>query len=142
MLVRFILVQMSYPGKKAVLRCCNCSCSGTFCGLEMLKSQPFLILPYQQKLLQAHPAKQQHLKSPVRWVIKCSRKCTARAGGGVRCFQQSQLPGGPTCPSEAHPDVDVRWSKLEVSAVGPKNAGGMETRAEAAWGIWWSSVLV
>lgn len=50
MLVQFILVQMSYPGKKAPLCCCNCVCSETFCGLEMLKSQ---ILPYQQKLLLA-----------------------------------------------------------------------------------------
>lgn len=142
MLVQFILVQMSYPGKKAALRCCNCFCSGTFCGLEMLKSQPFLILPYQQKLLQAHPAKQQHLKSPVRWVIKCSRKRIARAGGGVRWFQQPQLPEGPTCPSESHPGVDVCWSKLEVSAVGPKNAEGMENRSEAAWDIWCLSALV
>lgn len=58
----------------------------------------------------------------------------ARAGGVVGCFQQPQLPGGLTCPSGPHPDMDVCWSKLEVSAVGPKNAKGMENSSEAAQG--------
>lgn len=39
-------------------------------------------------------------------------------------------PGGPNLP----PDVDVCWSKLEVSAVGPENAKGMENSSEAALG--------
>lgn len=44
--------ELSWEKKKAPLHCWNCFCSGTFCGLEMLKSQPSVIVPAQQKLLQ------------------------------------------------------------------------------------------
>lgn len=134
MLVQFILVQMSYPGKKAPLRCRNCFCSGTFCGLEMLKSQPFLILPYQQKLLlavgllQAYPGQTATLEE------SHAQERIASAGGVVGCFQQLQLPGGLTCPSGPRPEMDVCWSNLEVSAVGPENAKGTENSGEAAQG--------
>lgn len=126
--------------KKAPLRCCNCFCSGTFCALEMLKSQPFLILLYQQKLLlavgllQTYPGRDTTLEESRARDDKMQQESIARAGGVVGCFQQSQLPGGLTCPSGPRPDADICRSKLEVSALGPKNAKGTETSSEAAQG--------
>jgi len=99
-----------------------------------------VILQRQQKLfvavglLQTHPGRAATREESRVLDGKMRQESIARAGDVVGCFQQPQLPEGPTRPSGPHPAVDVRWSKLEVSAVGPKNAKGMENDSEAAQG--------